>query len=33
MEQKVDPGEACSLAAPAGTQTCDLSITSPVLYY
>ena len=29
--QKVDPGEENSPAAPAGTRTRDLSITSPTL--
>ena len=29
--QKADPGEENSPAAPAGIQTCDLSITSPAL--
>ena len=29
--QKVDPGEENSPAAPAGTRTRDLSITSPAL--
>ena len=29
--QKVDPGEENSPAAPAGTQTRDLSITSPAV--
>ena len=32
--QNVDPGEEISLAAaPAGTRTCDFSITSPELYH